>query len=95
MDHRRQPQYKVYADGIVRVLPHLPESFTARTLVEYLQTNDTSLQSLEAGWSGEHWEWDAFGQTQRFRSTFSRILPDRSQEFLTARQDFIVDGGWA
>jgi outer membrane receptor protein involved in Fe transport len=56
-----------------------------------LQTNDTSLQSLEAGWSGEHWEWDAFGQTQRFRSTFSRILPDRSQEFLTARQDFIVD----
>jgi outer membrane receptor protein involved in Fe transport len=57
-----------------------------------LQTNDTSLQSLEAGWSGDHWEWDAFGQTQRFRSTFSRILPDRSQEFLTARQDFIVDG---
>ncbi len=57
-----------------------------------LQTNDTSLQSLEAGWSGDHWEWDAFGQTQRFRSTFSRILPDRSQEFLTARQDFVVDG---
>ncbi len=57
-----------------------------------LQTNDTSLQSLDAGWSGEHWEWDAFGQTERFRSTFSRILPDRSQEFLTARQDFLVDG---
>ena len=57
-----------------------------------LQTNDTSLQSLQAGWSGEHWEWDAFGQTQRFRSTFSRILPDRSQEFLTARQDFDVNG---
>jgi outer membrane receptor protein involved in Fe transport len=56
-----------------------------------LQTNDTSLQSLDAGWSGEHWEWDAFGQTQRFRSTFSRILPDRSQEFLTARQDFDVN----
>jgi outer membrane receptor protein involved in Fe transport len=58
-----------------------------------LQTNDTSLQSLDAGWSGERWEWDAFGQTQRFRSTFSRILPDRSQEFLTARQGFTV-GGW-
>jgi outer membrane receptor protein involved in Fe transport len=56
-----------------------------------LQTNDTSLQSLDAGWSGDHWEWDAFGQTQRFRSTFSRILPDRSQEFLTARQDFDVN----
>jgi outer membrane receptor protein involved in Fe transport len=57
-----------------------------------LQTNDTSLQSLQAGWSGDHWEWDAFGQTQRFRSTFSRILPDRSQEFLTARQDFDTNG---
>lgn len=57
-----------------------------------LQTNDTSLQSLDAGWSGEHWEWDTFGQTERFRSTFSRILPDRSQEFLTARQDFVIDG---
>jgi outer membrane receptor protein involved in Fe transport len=56
-----------------------------------LQTNDTSLQALDAGWSGDHWEWDAFGQTQRFRSTFSRILPDRSQEFLTARQDFDVN----
>jgi outer membrane receptor protein involved in Fe transport len=56
-----------------------------------LQTNDTSLQSLDAGWSGEHWEWDAFGQTERFRSTFSRILPDRSQEFLTARQDFDIN----
>jgi iron complex outermembrane receptor protein len=57
-----------------------------------LQTNDTSLQTLDAGWSGDHWEWDAFGQTQRFRSTFSRILPDRSQEFLTASQDFDVNG---
>jgi outer membrane receptor protein involved in Fe transport len=53
-----------------------------------LQTNDTSLRSIEAGGSGERWEWNVFGQTQRFRSTFSRILPDRSQEFLTARQDF-------
>jgi outer membrane receptor protein involved in Fe transport len=57
-----------------------------------LQTNDTRLQSLQAGWSGERWEWDVFGQTQRFRSTFSRILPDRSQEFLTARQDFETTG---
>jgi outer membrane receptor protein involved in Fe transport len=57
-----------------------------------LQTNDTSLQSLQAGWSGDHWQWDAFGQTQRFRSTFSRVLPDRSQEFLTASQDFETTG---
>jgi outer membrane receptor protein involved in Fe transport len=57
-----------------------------------LQTNDTSLQSLQAGWSGEHWQWDAFGQTQEFRSTFSRVLPDRSREFLTAKQDFETTG---
>ncbi|HEV7509176.1 MAG TPA: TonB-dependent receptor [Thermoanaerobaculia bacterium] len=57
-----------------------------------LQVNDTSLQSLQAGWAGEHWQWDAFGQTQDFRSTFSRILPDRSREFLTAKQDFETTG---
>ena len=57
-----------------------------------LQTNDTSLRSLQAGWSGDHWQWDAFGQTQRFRSTFSRVLPGRSQEFLTAKQDFETTG---
>lgn len=57
-----------------------------------LQTNETSLQTLDAGWRGGRWEWDVFGQTQRFRSTFSRILPDRSQEFLTAEQDFRTRG---
>jgi iron complex outermembrane receptor protein len=57
-----------------------------------LQVNDTSLQSLQGGWSGDHWQWDAFGQTQDFRSTFSRVLPDRSREFLTAKQDFETNG---
>lgn len=57
-----------------------------------LQRNDTRLRSIEAGRSGDRWEWNVFGQTQRFRSTFSRILPDRSQEFLTAEQDFETDG---
>lgn len=57
-----------------------------------LQTNDTRLRSIEGGWSGDHWEWNVFGQTQRFRSTFSRILPDRSRELLTAEQDFETDG---
>jgi outer membrane receptor protein involved in Fe transport len=57
-----------------------------------LQKNDTSVRSLSAGWSGERWEWDVYGQSQRFRSTFSRVLPNRSQEFLTARQDFPVRG---
>lgn len=53
-----------------------------------LQRNDTSLRSLEAGWTGDHWEWNAYGQSQRFHSTFSRVLADRSQEFLTADQKF-------
>lgn len=57
-----------------------------------LQTNDTRLRSLQVGGAGGRWTWDAFGQAQRFVSTFSRILPDRSQEFLTARQDFETTG---
>ena len=57
-----------------------------------LQRNDTSLQTLDAGYGGEHWVWDLYGQTQAFQSTFSRILPDRSREFLTAEQDFRTQG---
>ncbi len=57
-----------------------------------LQQNDTSLRAVQAGWSGDRWQWDVYGQSQRFRSSFSRVLPDRSQEFLTARQDFPTRG---
>ena len=57
-----------------------------------LQRNDTSLRSLEAGWTGERWAWSAYGQSEDFHSTFSRVLPDRSQEFLTADQDFPTHG---
>jgi outer membrane receptor protein involved in Fe transport len=57
-----------------------------------LQTNETSLQTLDAGYGGERWQWDLYGQDQRFQSTFSRILPDRSREFLTAAQDFRTRG---
>jgi outer membrane receptor protein involved in Fe transport len=57
-----------------------------------LQVNDTRLRSVRAGGSGGRWTWDAFGQQQRFASSFSRLLPDRSQEFLTARQDFATTG---
>jgi outer membrane receptor protein involved in Fe transport len=53
-----------------------------------LQENATTLHALEAGWRGDRWEYDLYGQSQQFRSTFSRVLPDRSQEFLTAVQDF-------
>jgi outer membrane receptor protein involved in Fe transport len=57
-----------------------------------LQHNETSLQTLDAGYGGERWQWDLYGQAQRFQSTFSRILPNRSQEFLTAAQDFRTRG---
>ena len=57
-----------------------------------LQQNDTRSGVLEAGWSGERWQWDVHAQSQRFRSTFSRVLPDRSQEFLTASQEFETRG---
>jgi outer membrane cobalamin receptor len=57
-----------------------------------LQTNDTSIRSLSAGWNGDHWDWDLFGQSQRFHSTFSRVLPDRSREFLTSDQEFETTG---
>jgi len=57
-----------------------------------LQRNDTSLRSLEAGWAGDRWEWSAYGQSERFHSTFSRVLPDRSQEFLTADQELPTHG---
>ena len=57
-----------------------------------LQRNDTNLRSLEAGWTGDRWEWSAYGQSEDFHSTFSRVLADRSQEFLTADQDFPTHG---
>jgi outer membrane cobalamin receptor len=57
-----------------------------------LQNNETSVQTLDAGYGGERWQWDLYGQAQPFQSTFSRILPDRSQEFLTAEQDFRTRG---
>jgi iron complex outermembrane receptor protein len=57
-----------------------------------LQTNETSVRSLDAGYGGERWDWDLYGQDQRFQSAFSRVLADRSQEFLTAQQDFRTRG---
>lgn len=52
-----------------------------------LQTNDSRLALLEAGFRGERLSWSLHGQWQRFESTFSRVFPDRDEEILTARQE--------
>ncbi len=52
-----------------------------------LQRNETRLGSVAGGFDGSRWRWDVYGQRQRFDSTFSRVLPNRKEEFLTAEQD--------
>jgi iron complex outermembrane recepter protein len=53
-----------------------------------LQTNRSRIGLFEAGWEQAGWRADFYTQLNSFQSSFSRILPDRSQEFLTANQDF-------
>ncbi len=57
-----------------------------------LQENDSRIAMVEAGHDGESWDWRLFWQSQRFESTFSRVLADRSEEFLTAQQSFPSTG---
>lgn len=57
-----------------------------------LQRNQTELQLVELGFDENAWKWNFYAQQGRFRSTFSRILPDRSEEFLTASQDISSTG---
>jgi outer membrane receptor protein involved in Fe transport len=51
-----------------------------------LQTNATRLGTLDIGQRRGQVSWQVYGAAQRFDSTFSRILPNRSAEFLTAEQ---------
>ncbi len=53
-----------------------------------LQTNRSRLALLEAGLDRPDQRFRFYFQSGRLESRFSRILPDRSQEFLTAEQDF-------
>ena len=53
-----------------------------------IQKNSSRIALVEAGLQGDSWSLDFYSQSERFRSTFSRILPDRSAEFLTAEQEF-------
>lgn len=51
-----------------------------------LQKNRSQVQMFETGVRGDAWDLNFYLQSGRFESTFSRILPNRSAEFLTAEQ---------
>lgn len=53
-----------------------------------LQQNNSRIALLETGVGGDAWQGRFYVQSGLFRNTFSRILPGRSQEFVTARQEF-------
>ncbi len=53
-----------------------------------LQENDSKIALVEAGIRRQKWDFSLYSQWTRFKNTFSRVLPDRSEEFITARQDF-------
>ena len=56
-----------------------------------LQTSATRLAMVDVGQRAGRVSWQAYGATQRFDSSFSRVLPDRSAEFLTAEQRVPAD----
>lgn len=75
---------RVHRDGGWLGLQHYEEDRGNGTR---LQTNDTRITTLEGGWAGTRWQARGHHQDQRFGSRFSRILPGRTGEVLTARQD--------
>ncbi len=54
----------------------------------HLQTNRSRMALLEGGLERSDWQWNFHVQSGLLESRFSRILPDRSAEFLTADQSF-------
>ena len=53
-----------------------------------LQQNDSRIALLETGIEGDSWQSRFYVQSGLFKNTFSRVLSDRSREFVTARQEF-------
>ena len=53
-----------------------------------LQRNNSHFELFEVGMNRPGWRWSFHAQNGLFASRFSRILPDRSAEFLTANQLF-------
>lgn len=60
-----------------------------------LQQNNSRIALVESGIQGNTWQGHIYLQSGLFKNTFSRILPDRSQEFVTARQEFPSVGSGA
>ena len=57
-----------------------------------IQVNNSWLTLVEGGVDGPTWRLRLYSQFQELNSTFSRVLPDRSQEFKTAEQHFPSSG---
>ena len=57
-----------------------------------IQVNNSWLTLVEGGVEGSAWRLRLYSQFQELNSTFSRVLPDRSQEFKTADQHFPSSG---
>ena len=57
-----------------------------------IQVNNSWLTLVEGGVDGPTWRLRLYSQLQELNSTFSRVLPDRSQEFKTADQHFPSSG---
>ena len=57
-----------------------------------IQENNSWLALVEGGLEGQSWRLRLYSQFQELNSTFSRVLPDRSQEFKTADQHFPSSG---
>ncbi len=57
-----------------------------------IQENNSWTALVDGGLEGPSWKWRLYSQFQELNSTFSRVLPDRSQEFKTADQHFPSSG---
>ena len=53
-----------------------------------IQRNDSRIFLFQTGVHEESWSFDFYSQSGELNSSFSRILPDRSEEFPTAIQHF-------
>ena len=53
-----------------------------------IQRNDSQIYFFEGGVASSSWSFDFYTQQSELNSSFSRILPDRSAEFLTVEQHF-------
>ena len=53
-----------------------------------LQKNRSRIHLYEMGMINPSWDWNFYAQSSVLESDFSRILPDRSTEFLTAQKKY-------